>query len=187
MRERLWIFGYGSLIWRPDLAHDASRIARLDGWTRGFWQGSPDHRGTPESPGRVVTLVRRPSAHVWGRAFRVSEGDEAAVLERLDVREIAGYERHMLDVLASDGAQVAEDGHPLRALLYVAAPGNPDWLGEDGVDAIAAHIDAARGPSGSNRDYALRLHEALVAMGAVDRHVRDVARALLQRRSAEET
>jgi cation transport regulator ChaC len=52
-----YLFGYGSLVWRPDIVFDESHFGMVDGFVRRFWQASPDHRGTPESPGRVCTLV----------------------------------------------------------------------------------------------------------------------------------
>ena len=55
----MWIFGYGSLIWRPDFAFEESRIAVLMGWRRAFTQGSPDHRGTPRAPGRDIDCPMR--------------------------------------------------------------------------------------------------------------------------------
>ncbi|HJK98062.1 MAG TPA: gamma-glutamylcyclotransferase, partial [Polyangiaceae bacterium LLY-WYZ-14_1] len=71
MSADLWIFGYGSLVWRPAFAYVERRPARLRGFARRFWQGSTDHRGVPGAPERVVTLVEEPSLEVGGTAYRV--------------------------------------------------------------------------------------------------------------------
>ena len=57
-----WIFGYGSLVWRPAFPHAERRAANVRGWVRRFWQGSPEHRGVRDAPGRVLTLAPRPEA-----------------------------------------------------------------------------------------------------------------------------
>jgi len=167
----LWIFGYGSLVWRPDLPVAEAHPARLDGWQRRFWQGSPDHRGTAEAPGRVVTLIERPAEHTIGRVYRVAAEAVPEVLARLDHREQAGYQRIRRRVAVADHGDV-------EALVYFATEGNPSWLGPAPVPQMVRHIARARGRSGTNREYLLRLDEALDAMGAVDAHVRDLATAV---------
>src|SRR5690606_19916645 len=64
-----WIFAYGSLLWRPDFPYNQRRRAAVRGWRRRFWQASPDHRGRPEAPGRVVTLIAEADALCHGLAF----------------------------------------------------------------------------------------------------------------------
>ena len=81
-----WIFGYGSLLWRPDFPYLERVAALLRGRCRRFWQGSPDHRGRSDSPGRVVTLVEEPGALCWGAAYRVESGALRDVVARLDER-----------------------------------------------------------------------------------------------------
>jgi len=77
VRDPLWIFGYGSLVWRPSFPHRERRPAILSGFARRFWQGSTDHRGVPGAPGRVVTLVAEAGAECWGMVYAVA-GREVA-------------------------------------------------------------------------------------------------------------
>jgi len=163
----LWIFGYGSLVWRPAFPHVQSEPGYVRGWTRRFWQGSTDHRGVPGAPGRVVTLLPAPEALTWGRAYEVAAEHEAEVLARLDVREQGGYERHLENVVLGD--------REVHALLYVATPDNPNYLGDAPLEAIAAQVRRSRGPSGPNPEYVLELARALREMGADDPHVFDLA------------
>ncbi len=160
----LWIFGYGSLVWRPAFAHSARRPAFIEGWARRFWQGSTDHRGVPGDPGRVVTLIPREGETCWGMAYQVEQTDAEAVLEALDHRERGGYARRDVTVEFRDGGQTA-------GLIYVATPGNRNFLGPAELPEIAEQVRRACGPSGPNQEYVLRLAEALRAMEAEDAHV----------------
>ncbi len=172
----LWIFGYGSLVWRPDFAHVERRPARLLGYARRFWQGSTDHRGVPGAPGRVVTLVRHSGAVCLGVAYRVAALDTEPVLEMLEHRERGGYLRVALPLqLEGPREQVRE------AFTWVANPTNPNYLGPAALDAIAEQVAGSAGPSGENREYVLRLAEALRALGGEDPHVSAVAERLARR------
>ena len=54
----VWIFGFGSLIHNPGFEYAARNSGYIKGWRRVWYQGSTDHRGTIESPGRTVTLEK---------------------------------------------------------------------------------------------------------------------------------
>ena len=161
-----WVFGYGSLIWRVDFPYRQRREAWIRGWTRRFWQGSHDHRGTPASPGRVVTLIADPNVTCAGIAYQVDE----PVFAHLDHREKNGYQR--IDV------SIHFDSCAVPGTVYVADQDNPAFLGSAPLDEIAAHIQSAHGPSGSNADYLLELAAALEALGVRDCHVEALAARL---------
>lgn len=173
-----WIFGYGSLIWSPGFSWDQQLTGYVSGWARRFHQGSPDHRGTPQAPGRVVTLIPAPNEGCWGVAYRPCTDHLDAVLATLDHRESAGYQRAMVTVA------VGSDGDTLEALTYIAHEDNPQYLGPASLEEMAAQIVACGGPSGRNRDYLIALSEALRARDITDPHV-EALEAEMRRRQAE--
>jgi glutathione-specific gamma-glutamylcyclotransferase len=158
--ESVWLFGYGSLIYKVDFPYLERRPARIHGWSRRFWQGSHDHRGTLRQPGRVATLVPEAGAVCVGMAYRVMP----ETFELLDFREKNGYLRSKATLHFADGQAV--DG-----LVYIATIDNAAWLGPADDVAIARHIVGSAGPSGSNADYVFDLAAALRELGADDRHV----------------
>jgi cation transport regulator ChaC len=173
VEDGLWIFGYGSLLWRPAFPYEERRAGFVEGFARRFWQGSTDHRGVPGAPGRVVTLVPDARERCWGAAFRVADSDRERVLVQLDHRERGGFERLEVDVHST-----GERDASLRALLYIAGPSNPNYLGPAPPEAIAAQVQDAQGPSGSNIDYVRGLLDALEEMGVDDPHVASIAALL---------
>ena len=169
-----WLFGYGSLVWRPDFPYRERQPALLRGWARRFWQGSTDHRGVPGAPGRVVTIVPTPDAQCFGMAYRIAPDTAEKVFAGLDHRERGGYAcLHLGIELLGDQPIVT------TARTYCATDDNPEFLGPAAVPDIAQQILHSRGPSGPNLEYLLRLAEALRAMNAEDAHVFALEREVL--------
>jgi glutathione-specific gamma-glutamylcyclotransferase len=163
-----WLFGYGSVIYRPSFPFVERRAATLHGYRRRFSQLSDDHRGTPEAPGRVVTLHESEGARVRGVAYRLDAAAARAILAELDVREKAGYVRRGIHI-------ELDDGRAAPALSYIAPPGNGWDAGAETIETIAARIAASNGPSGSNVDYLLHLRDALRELEEEDAHVEELA------------
>jgi len=172
----VYIFGYGSLIWRPGFPYLRRFDGYIKGWKRGFWQGSTDHRGTPESPGRVVTLVKDPNSVTWGTVYCIPDEEAAAILRNLDYREKDGYIREEIDVFITgrDTPVVA------RSILYVAAANNTSFLGESPIEDIAHQIYKCVGPSGPNVDYLLNLAESMRRMNANDLHIAELENKVME-------
>lgn len=168
-RCAVWLFAYGSLLFKIDFPFIERRAASVLHWQRRFWQGSHDHRGTPEAPGRVVTLVRQPGQRCEGVAYLV----EPAVFAHLDHRERNGYVR-VSEALHFDDAEAVE------GVVYIADERNEAFLGPAPEAEIARHIARCSGPSGPNGDYLLGLAQALRELCAHDAHVFALERLLQQ-------
>ena len=173
-KEDTWVFGYGSLIWRPSFKYIEKRPARIQGWTRRFWQGSHDHRGLPTAPGRVVTLIEDPSGLCDGMAYLLAAETLNDVFEHLDYREKNGYERFAIQLQFLEIEHKAE-----RAVMYVAPIDNHAYLGPASLEKMAAQIQGSSGPSGSNKDYLTELASALRDMKIHDQHVFELEDAVL--------
>ncbi|EJL87928.1 hypothetical protein involved in cation transport [Herbaspirillum sp. CF444] len=165
--DSVWLFGYGSLIFKADFPFIERRPAHIVGWSRRFWQGSHDHRGTPHAPGRVVTLIQDDGATCAGMAYLITP----EVFDHLDYREKNGYLRLSTDI-------IFEDHSSAEGLVYIATEENAAFLGPASECEIARQIAGAQGPSGRNADYLLGLAVALRELGKEDTHVFEIERHL---------
>ncbi len=163
--ESVWLFGYGSLIFKADFPYMQRRPATIQHWVRRFWQGSHDHRGTRDAPGRVVTLVREHGATCRGVAYLIAP----SIFDRLDFREKNGYLRFATTIAFDDDSGV-------EGLVYIATEQNPAFLGPASESEIARHIASSTGPSGSNLDYLHDLANGLRQLYAQDPHVFTIER-----------
>ncbi|XP_061899595.1 glutathione-specific gamma-glutamylcyclotransferase 1 [Entelurus aequoreus] len=153
-KSSLWIFGYGSLVWKPDFQYKRSKVGHIRGYKRRFWHGDNFHRGNNELPGRVVTLIPEHDASTWGLAFEVTGAQVEEALNYLDVREgkCGGYVAEMVEFHPEGPEQLS-----VSALLYIATADNPLYLGPAPPEEIGAHIAVCQGKTGHNLEYLLRL------------------------------
>jgi glutathione-specific gamma-glutamylcyclotransferase len=170
--DEIWLFGYGSLIYKVDFPILDSRPASIKGWKRRFWQGSHDHRGTPEKPGRVATLIEAAGEQCFGMAYQVTEEE----FEHLDHREKNGYLRFEVDINFTDSNPLQSK----KGLVYIAPTDNEAFLGAASELEIAQHISQSTGPSGDNSEYVYLLAKALRALGVDDPHLYSIEGYLRQ-------
>lgn len=172
----LWVFGYGSLVWKAGFEYDERVVGFIKGYTRVFNQASTDHRGTPEYPGRTVTLEPQEGSRTAGCAYRVSGYDaEQLVLSYLELREFEYDVRTFVDFYTDD----APDTPAITGVLvYIGSPNrlkNQYYLGPAPLRDMASQIATARGPAGTNYEYLFRLEEALYEIGCEDQYIIDLA------------
>ncbi|OAY23458.2 hypothetical protein MANES_18G076100v8 [Manihot esculenta] len=162
----MWVFGYGSLIWKAGFNYDARLVGFIKGYRRVFYQGSTDHRGTPENPGRTVTLEPADGEVCWGVAYKISKKeDEETAITYLEVREKQYDQKAYLDFFTDPTATTpAVSG----VMVYIGSSDkkhNQNYLGPAPLEEIAKQIVHAEGPSGPNRDYLFQLEKALLQIG----------------------
>jgi cation transport protein ChaC len=157
-----WVFGYGSLMWRPGFAYLERLPAALHGRRRAFCIYSVHHRGTPARRGLVLGLA--PGGSVRGAAYRVADADWPATYAYLRDREQPTetyVEAHVTARLA--------DGRQQQCLTFLSDKAHPQWAGVLSLERQAELIAGATGLSGRNVDYLADLVGHLHEEGIRDR------------------
>jgi cation transport protein ChaC len=153
-----WVFGYGSLMWRPGFAHLERVSARLMGLHRALCVFSFVHRGTPERPGLVLGLDR--GGMCRGVAYRVAAAARAETIKYLRGREqVTSVYRETMRPIE------LEDGRRVRALCYIVDRGHVQYAGRLSLSDSLRYVRQGHGQSGPNRDYVLETVRALEALG----------------------
>ena len=160
---RLWIFGYGSLMWEPGFAHDHAEIAVLRGFARTFCMRSIHHRGTPDAPGLVLALDREPRSQCEGLAIRVSAGHEDETMAYL-------RERELISSAYLETTQVVEvaSGGQVEAVAFIVDDAHVQYCGGLPLEEQAGIISRAHGGRGANSEYLLNTCIHLDQLGLHD-------------------
>src|ERR1700676_3286609 len=169
----LWVFGYGSLMWRPGFEFIERVPARLIGEHRALCVYSFVHRGTPEKPGLVLGLDRGGACR--GIAFRVAEKNRSTTVAYLREREqvTSVYREVTRSVWLENEAR-----QRVSALAYVVDRGHVQYAGRLTLADQLRHVQQGHGQSGNNRDYVLSTVKSIEAQGFRDPQLHQLAMML---------
>ena len=157
----LWVFGYGSLMWRPGFTYARRCKALLRGWRRSLCVFSHVYRGSPQRPGLVLGLDRGGACP--GVAFEVDAALRDATIRYLREREqvTAVYVERIAPVNLESGQRVP-------AVTYVADRLHGQYAGRLDRETMLEYVLAGKGQSGDNAEYILETHDHLQAIGIRD-------------------
>jgi glutathione-specific gamma-glutamylcyclotransferase len=169
----LWVFGYGSLMWRPGFEFIEQVPARLIGEHRALCVYSFDHRGTPEKPGLVLGLDRGGACR--GVAFRVAAAQRNHTVDYLRSREqtTSVYHEVMRSVWLEN-----ESRQRVSALAYVVDRGHVQYAGRLSLAEQLRYVQQGHGRSGNNRDYVLSTVKSIEQQGFRDKQLHQLASML---------
>src|SRR5215210_7534108 len=168
--EDLWVFGYGSLIWRPGFQYAERIPANIIGLHRSLCVYSFDHRGTPERPGLVLGLDFGGACR--GIAYRVAARHRPATLAYLRGREqTTAVYRELVRGIWLEG----QPDRRVEALCYAVDRGHPQYAGRLTHDRQLQIVRQAHGRSGNNRDYVIETVKSLEALNILDHDLQVLA------------
>jgi cation transport protein ChaC len=159
----LWVFGYASLIWRPEFEFDEHRPAFVHGWHRALRMRSRINRGTPDRPGLVFALV--PGGSCRGVVYRIAHHRAADELERLWLREMPTgvYDPRWLGCRTPHGT--------VQALAFTLSRRSPSYVPMMSDDELLQVLRGATGRYGTTLQYLLDTARCLHERGVRDREI----------------
>lgn len=159
--DGFWVFGYGSLMWRPGFVFEEHQLGRIRGYHRALCVYSHVHRGTPERPGLVLGLDRGGSCK--GMVFRVADERAAQTLAYLRAREQVTmvYKEVTLTTMLGDGRRV-------QALAYAVDRTHPQYAGALDLADLERFVGQGHGVSGANPEYVVNTYEHMAGLGITD-------------------
>jgi glutathione-specific gamma-glutamylcyclotransferase len=156
----LWVFGYASLIWRPEFGFTEKRSARVHGWHRALHMWSRVNRGTPQCPGLVFALLSGGSCQ--GAVFHIAEPDVPAAMAQLWLREMPTgvYDPRWLRCTTAQGN--------VQALAFTLARSSPNFCGVLSDEQYRQIFSQSSGRYGTTLDYARQTYACLLEEGIHD-------------------
>jgi len=172
-RQPVWIFAYGSLIWKPEFSFAERRIGRLHGYHRQFCMLVKRFRGTPEEPGLMLALERGGSCR--GVVYRLAQRERDQALGAIWARELltAAYEPRWVDVRTAGGTE--------RAITFTMNRAHERYTGRLGEAEVADRLARACGHVGSCAEYLLETVDHLEELGIRDRRLWRLQRLVADR------
>lgn len=171
--QDLWIFGYGSLIWRPEFAFAEQRAASLKGYHRSLCLWSRINRGTPETPGLVFGLEQTGTCQ--GMVFKISAQNVEQTFDAVWKREM-GTGAYLPSWLTCETSQGI-----VKAMAFVIDRNAPAYVKQPPEDDLVEIICRAHGTYGSCFDYVTQTSESLKAAGICDEQLATLTERLRQR------
>jgi cation transport protein ChaC len=159
--QDFWVFGYASLLWRPEFESQEQHLSQVWGWHRALKMWSRLNRGSPECPGLVFALLRGGSCK--GVVYRIAPEQADEVLTRLWAREMP------MDVYTPCWLPCATAKGPVKALAFTLPRSSPSFTGQLQADTYRQIFQQASGRFGTTLDYARQTYDSLRAHGIEDR------------------
>lgn len=167
---QLWIFAYGSLIWKPEFETNEAILATLQGFKRSFCMWSVHYRGSKTKPGLVLALEKNPKFSCRGVALKPRVDHAKEVLQKVRKRELISSA-----YIETRAPIILDNGNTVPAIFYVVNTNHSQYCGKLSTNEKATIIHSAKGNSGWNRDYLFETVKAMEKCGIQDPYLTNLA------------